>query len=509
MLKFIYNIQKSPSTKKGIRQISLAFGLSLLLILSLPVAEAGFKFIFKLDKSNKKENNEIEQTKTDQKTLNKNNQCEYISLICIIRDIMTDSKLLGQLQNFAVLAAACLYFFEVVDRKKQMERQAWQLIDGAQGSETSGARYQAIEELYEEDKNSLKGLDADGADLIGINLQKANLVRANFKGADLRMANLQGAILTSAQLQGANLQGVDLSRANLLGANLQGAKLDNIDVDDIEELGIDLEKKLREQEKERVPLWQIGLFLWAIESQAYSLMRYIASEMECSQEKGTTKLRGAILTGAILNEANLNHADLKGAKLNGAFLRDTHLAMTILKNANIFGVKFRGAVGLDIGQVRKAHNWKNAKYDKEFCSKYQHYALKEDEIGHEVESLNNETSEIRKKITILIQETESGKSVEQKLYKEFLETMLVFLDRVERDPYGFQECSPSKLAELNIKKTNLINKFSKFKSEIEEVYQSIKNDEDELKRAEEILIEDEIQFMKAKQMLSQDEAKNS
>jgi uncharacterized protein YjbI with pentapeptide repeats len=136
---------------------------------------------------------------------------------------------LGQVQNFAVIAAAFLYLFDVIDRRKQVERQAWQLIDGARGAETSGGRRQAIEDLYEEDKeNLLEGLDVDGADLIKINLSEANLERGNFKGTDLRGVNFKGAKLKLAHFQGAKLNGADFSgfsenKTDLWGANFEGA----------------------------------------------------------------------------------------------------------------------------------------------------------------------------------------------------------------------------------------------------------------------------------------------
>ncbi|MBA3921212.1 MAG: hypothetical protein H0X31_05675, partial [Nostocaceae cyanobacterium] len=72
--------------------------------------------------------NQSEADKKDEK------KCEYQLNVSTIICLISDSKLLGQLQNIGVLSAAILFFWNTFDTKKQLERQAWQLIDGAQGS---------------------------------------------------------------------------------------------------------------------------------------------------------------------------------------------------------------------------------------------------------------------------------------------------------------------------------------------------------------------------------------
>ncbi len=78
--------------------------------------------------------------------------CSQRDLLCVV----SKSKALGQVQTFAVIFAAAIFILESAQRRKQTIRQAWQLIDGAQGSETSGARKQAIEELCEEGEDILR-----------------------------------------------------------------------------------------------------------------------------------------------------------------------------------------------------------------------------------------------------------------------------------------------------------------------------------------------------------------
>lgn len=118
MLGFLLRKELSTNTKKGIRQIGLAFGLTVLIFLFVLFVES----VFKVPKINETKIDKVQQNNAAPKIQAKenDNKCEYIPLICMIGD----SKLLGQVQNFAVIAAAWLYFFDVFDRKKQVERQA-------------------------------------------------------------------------------------------------------------------------------------------------------------------------------------------------------------------------------------------------------------------------------------------------------------------------------------------------------------------------------------------------
>jgi uncharacterized protein YjbI with pentapeptide repeats len=220
-----------------------------------------------------------------------------------------------------------------LDRKRQAERQAWQLIDGAKGSETSGARRQAIEELRDE-KSDITGLDADGADLRGIDLSGADLTRASFKNAILEEANFKGANLRGVNFTGANLRGADLRGAILIDANLTGAKLEPFNKKD--ENGKD------------IPI--------------------------------TAKLQGAKLRRAILNCATLHNTEFgyfngENTDFSNTYLRKANISVNFEK-ANIEGAFFGGAKTgtdedeLDIKIICTASNWEKTYYSKSFLNKY-------------------------------------------------------------------------------------------------------------------------------------------
>jgi len=217
------------------------------------------------------------------------------------------------------------------DRRKQSERLAWQLIDSARGSETSGARIQALEELNEEGV-SLRGLDADGADLIQINLRRANLTQANLKGANLQSANLYKANLYKAKLQKANLRGANFQGADLWGANLEEANLQEREPD-LDGRDVDIEDQI-------------------------------------------TNLKNAKLCRANLRKAVLQNADLSGADLRGAFLQGADLRNACLKEANLYGTCFGNAyLTIEQVQLAKDDSWKHAKYDINFCQNHHLFNL--------------------------------------------------------------------------------------------------------------------------------------
>jgi uncharacterized protein YjbI with pentapeptide repeats len=75
----------------------------------------------------------------------------------------------------------------------------------------------------------LSGADLTGAclnraDMKGVRLFRANLTRASLISADLSSANLVHANLTDADIDDASMDKVDLTGANLTGVNLQRAK---------------------------------------------------------------------------------------------------------------------------------------------------------------------------------------------------------------------------------------------------------------------------------------------
>ncbi|MGF1479993.1 MAG: pentapeptide repeat-containing protein [Cyanophyceae cyanobacterium] len=156
-------------------------------------------------------------------------------LLCRIRD----SVLLSVVEGFSIFVALILFFLEAPERAKQAHYEAWKVIDTAHGVETSYARFQALQDLNE-DRVSLKRLDASGADLKGINLKAADLSYAKLVGADLSHANLSNADLRHAHLVRANLSNADLSNARLVDVNFSHAKLIDADLVSAEMIGANL-----------------------------------------------------------------------------------------------------------------------------------------------------------------------------------------------------------------------------------------------------------------------------
>jgi uncharacterized protein YjbI with pentapeptide repeats len=316
---------------------------------------------------------------------------------------VANSKLLPQVQSFGVILVAIIYLLEKPKRQKQEELQAWQLIDGATGAETSGARFQAIQELYKMGV-SLKGLDADGADLIGINLQGANLERASFKNALLQGANLEGANLKNAQLQKAKLQGANLKGADFEGANLEGAELNVLE-------HTTYNKQSNEPKSEK-----------------------LRTDLESAFLRGA-HLQGAFLMGANLKGAKFYNADLSGADFYGATLDKAEF-----ENACLNGTRF-GDTTLTLEQVNSAKDWKDALYDKSFCDKNPTMNLSPDELGELIKE--NDVDKNRKivshemlhNIAALLKEMETNNSVclQDNLIVKDLKTALESLIENEKE----------------------------------------------------------------------------
>lgn len=323
----------SSSTKKGVLQVLGALGMTFLILSFVAYGESVIRKNdipqLKQGEKNHNNNNKKNQILLNNKD-NEDNKCEYSISVASLFCIIAESKLLQQVQNIGVIAAALLYAFEIFDRKKQMQRQAWQLIDGARGSETSGARYQAIEDLYKEDKHKLlERIDLDGADLRYIQLPNSNLKYSNFNNADLEGANFMNADLTGASFKGANLRCVNFS-----GAILWGAKLEKADFNSL-------------------------------------LADYTYSNNDYKQPN-QTDLSNANLGGAILNGADLSNTKFGGEKTNlsGAEIRGVNLKNVDLTGVDISNAKFRGT-NLTLEQVQGTkNNWEDAAYDKQFIIEY-------------------------------------------------------------------------------------------------------------------------------------------
>lgn len=363
--KILKKIFPSRSTRKSWREIGKALSITVFIIGSIALLE------------NEQKKNKLQitsqlpsQTKTDKLTPNdypnntstqianpeveesKDKKCEYklnfSTLICLTSDL----KLLAQAQNIAVISAAILFFLDTFDRKKQLERQAWQLIDGAQGAETSGARRQAIEELFEEGSD-ITGLDADGADLRGINLSGANLERASFQNAILEGANFEGADLTQANFTGSNLRGANFKKATLLGTIFTKSDLRFFKPKEKNGNGERPSVKTDFRDADlRCAIFHHSKLAEAIfgtdesetSNKSLTLINNYKLNNQSQQHLGRkTDLRKAIFWNANLNNTNLINVDISGARFGGA---DVH-----------------------INTIKDAYKYQEAFYGKDFCEK--------------------------------------------------------------------------------------------------------------------------------------------
>jgi hypothetical protein len=279
----------------------------------------------------------VPQTIEQAQEANKPEECPVNFSFSGIYCLIIKSELLKLAETFSIVVAAWVFILDRRDRKEQAQREYWSLIDGARGSETSGARHSAIERLHLE-KVSLKGLDGEGADLQGINLEGANLERSNLKGVDLQEAILNYTNLEKANLQNANLKNAKLQNANLVEADLRGANL-------------------RE-----------------------------------------ANLENCLLGAAKLHRAVLIKANLEGAKLYGARFYYVDFQGAILDNTNIAQAKFIKPINLTLEQVQKAKDWEKALFDDEW-EKNNHKIRRKSKVnrtsdGDQVDRILNKVREL-------------------------------------------------------------------------------------------------------------------
>jgi hypothetical protein len=346
--------------------------ITIAIILGIAVLENGLKE-FKPPTSTETTNQsqaEVQNDKQDKDDKDKDNKCAYELKFSTVICLIDRSKLLGQVQNVGVLSAAFLFFWDTRNRKKQLELQAWQLIDGAGNIKTSYARKQALAVLCREDYD-FTGFDFKEMDFTEIDLTGANLTKASFKKAILNRAILKKAILFRTDFQEAELEEANLNHAYLYLANLEKAILHK------------------------------------------SSLQYAV-------------LNGANFQGAILRQANLQGANLQGANLQGANLLSTNL-----ENANIENTDLRSTQNLNLTQVKKAKNWQKAIYDEEFSpeetqlirkklSKQEH----DDQLISDIRNTNVVIKEIDKAIKIIDEENPEAK------YGQLYQTLLGVRDKV-------------------------------------------------------------------------------
>jgi hypothetical protein len=127
------------------------------------------------------------------------------------------------------MGGVALYWYEMPQRAKQAQYQAWEIINGAKGQTGEGGRINALQDLLAY-KVPLESVDISNAFLSGINLPKSNLSKANLSKANLSEANLSGANLNKTNLGKANLRKANFREVNLLYAKLNDADLKNADL---------------------------------------------------------------------------------------------------------------------------------------------------------------------------------------------------------------------------------------------------------------------------------------
>lgn len=272
------------------------------------------------------------QTQLDQSQLVKDCPLDFSfsGLYCLI----INSELLKLAETFSIVVATWIFILDARARREQAQREDWSLIDGARGSETSGARYSAIKRLHQE-QVSLRGLDAEGADLHKIKLPQANLERSNLKKSDLEEAILVGANLQEANLQEANLQRSKLEKADLWLVDLRGANLTEA-----------------------------------------SLIN--------------ARLSAAKLHRAIMRKANLEGADLRGSRFYDTDFRDANFKDSDVKRAEFVRVK-----NLTFEQIKLAKNWQSAKFGQDFLPENSEIPRKEMLETHEQPELLQKVNELR------------------------------------------------------------------------------------------------------------------
>jgi len=305
------------------------------------------------------------EVKTPVQAENKDERCTYDFKFSTITCLTNSSKLLNQVQNFGVLSAAFLFFIDTRNRKKQLELQAWQLLDSAEDIKTSYARKQALEVLSQEGRD-IKGFIFDNMDLEGINLTGTNLTKASFKKAILNEAILKKATLYCTDFQEAELEKANLNHAYLYLANLEKANLHE------------------------------------------------------------SRLENAVLNGANFKEATLRKANLQGANLQGANLQGANLLSANLENANLENTDLQNVKNLTLSQVKKAKNWQKAIYDEgifpEETQLIRKKVSKQENCSQIISNLRNTNAvikEIDKAIKIIDEENPEAKS--SQLYQTLLE----------------------------------------------------------------------------------------
>ena len=192
----------------------------------------------------------------------------------------------------------------------------------------------------------LESAGLHGADLRRAELHGADLFGAELHGADLRWTELHGANLSQAKLHGADLRWTELHDADLSDAELHGANLFLAELH-----GADLSKTKFKTKLHGADLWGAKLH---------------GADLRWTELHGAN-LIGAELHGADLRSAELHGANLSNAKLHGADLQWAELHGAKLFETELYGADLRGAelYGADLGDViLKNVNLYSVRWDK-------------------------------------------------------------------------------------------------------------------------------------------------
>jgi uncharacterized protein YjbI with pentapeptide repeats len=280
-------------------------------------------------------------------------QCSQMPFLQWFYCSLTKSELLKLFETFAIAIALITYLGDRGDRREQRVQDAWTLIDAARGSETSGARYRAIERLAQE-KENLHGLDAIGADLRGICLANTDLEYANLRDANLLDANMSGIKLNKANLQNATLKKANMCSAELHYADLRGANLKNSNLS--------------------------SAWLGAAKLHRANLR--------------DSSLRKADLRGARFHFTTLKGASLVESILRKAFFEEVDFEGVDLSESDLEGATFVKCTNLSLSQLQSAYNWRLAKFDELTLPEYTELARIKKKIKHSYETLaDNDFSE--------------------------------------------------------------------------------------------------------------------
>ena len=267
--------------------------------------------------------------------------------------------LVERVEAIAILLAATLFILESSERKEQRHYEAWQVIEQAEGKETSYSRYKALQDLNN-DSVSLRGLDAPHAELIGIDLSSAKLISANLEGANLVSANLEDTTLNFANLEGAYMKGINLKNANLMSANLRKAFV--IELSNEGDFDPSLEDAVRSLEISVVesvygrPNFQ-GANLFSADIQGANLTN---SNFE-GADLSNANFEDADLSSANFEDADLSSANLEGADLSSANLKDANLSDAKLDSTNLRNITWNDEINWN--RIKGLNNAKNIPSD--------------------------------------------------------------------------------------------------------------------------------------------------